>query len=49
MPYHIVKSSTGYYVENKDTGRRHSTDPMTLKNAKAQLRILESAMKRERR
>jgi len=43
MPYHIVKTVEGYFVENKDTGKRYSQRPMTKANAAAQLRVLQQA------
>jgi hypothetical protein len=36
----LVKTSAGYYVENKDTGRRYSSEPMPKKRAEAQMRAL---------
>jgi hypothetical protein len=40
MPYHLVHVTGGYYVENKETGRRYSTEPLPKKRAEAQLRAL---------
>jgi hypothetical protein len=40
MPYKLVRVTGGYYVENKETGRRYSRDPIPLKNAERQLRAL---------
>lgn len=41
MPYKIVKVNGGYKVKNIKTGVYYSKQPMTLSNAKKQLRILE--------
>ena len=40
MPYKLVKSGEGYYVENKDTGKRYSNKPIPLTNAKKQMKVL---------
>jgi hypothetical protein len=40
MPYKIVKSRGGYYVENKDTGKRFSNSPIPKSHAQAQLKAL---------
>jgi hypothetical protein len=40
MPYKLVKSGKGYYVENKDTGKRYSNKPIPLTNAKKQMKVL---------
>ena len=40
MPYKLVRTSTGFFVENKDTGRRYSQEPMTRENAEKQMRVL---------
>lgn len=44
MPYQIIKSGKGYFVVNTMTGHAHSKKPMTLNNAKAQLRILNQEL-----
>ena len=41
MPYHIVASQGGYYVENVDTKRRYSLHPLPLATAKKQLAALQ--------
>jgi hypothetical protein len=41
MPYHIVASQGGYFVENKDTKRRYSLHPLPLVTAKKQLAALQ--------
>lgn len=45
MPYKLVKATGGYYVENKATGRRYSEEPISLKKAEAQLRVLQATEK----
>jgi hypothetical protein len=40
MVFQIIKNKNGYFVENKDTGKRFSRKPMTEKNAIKQFRIL---------
>ena len=41
MPYRLVKATGGnYFVENKETGRRYSQEPIPLERAKAQMRVL---------
>ena len=40
MPYALMKVSGGYYVYNKDTGKKYSQEPMPLERAKRQLRAL---------
>jgi hypothetical protein len=47
MPFRILKLGDGYVVENTMTKRRHSHEPMTLENAKAQLRILNGVYAHE--
>ena len=46
MPYHIIKVQQGYYVV-KDDGTRMSHNPIPLERAKAQMKALYMAMKRE--
>lgn len=48
MPYRLVKTTSGYFVENKDTGKRYSADAMTKQKAEAQLRVLMAAASREK-
>ena len=42
MPWHIQKnpSGNGYYVVTTSTGKKHSSHPLTLDRAKAQLAAL---------
>ena len=42
MPYKLLKTSKGYYVVNKVTGKRHSSHPLPKERAEAQMRVLES-------
>jgi len=43
MPYKLVKSGSKYYVENSDTGKRHSNKPMSKRRAVMQMRALYAA------
>ena len=45
MPYGLRKSGKGYKVITKTTGRAHSKKAMSLKKARAQLRVLNRAGK----
>jgi len=45
--YELEKVGRGYYVVNIASRKRYSIKPMTKKNAKAQLRILEASMESE--
>lgn len=48
MPYKLEQASPrGWYVVTIETGKKHSSKPMSLAKAKAQMRVLESAMKSE--
>jgi len=49
MPYKLVKSGKGYFVETISTGRKHSEKPISKVKAEAQLRLLESKMKYEKK
>lgn len=40
MPYHVIKSGRGYYVENKENGRRYSNSPIPKSHAMAQMRAI---------
>lgn len=40
MPFRIIKDSTGFYVENIQTGKRFSKKPLTEAKANKQFRIL---------
>ena len=46
MPYMLRKAPKRdlYWVVTKETGKKHSKDPIPLEKAKAQMRILESAL-----
>ena len=44
----LKKVAGGYYVVNKDTGKKHSREPLSKTRAEAQLRILENIYKREK-
>lgn len=46
MPYKLLKSGNGYFVVSKDTGKRHSNNPIPKANAEAQMRLLELIYKR---
>mgnify|MGYP006267111165 CR=1 FL=1 len=45
MPYVIIKVNKGYLVMNELTGETYSKKPMTLKKAQAQLSVLLSKYK----
>ena len=47
MPYHIIKSSSGYKVENKNTKKKYSKKPMTKANATKQKKILDNSQMKE--
>ena len=56
MPWHLELGSSGHnfphgkaIVVNTLTGRHASKDPIPLPKAKAQLRVLEAAHKKERK
>ena len=40
MPFEMKKSGSGYYVVNKDTGKKHSKKPIPKTNASKQLKVL---------
>lgn len=40
MPYHVVKSGSGYKVRNKRTGKTYSNKPITKERAEAQMRAM---------
>ena len=42
MPYVLKQVKNGYYVVNKETGKKYSNKPMTKENAEGQLRLLQS-------
>ena len=48
MPYHLEHFGEKAIVVNSKTGRHHSIEPIPLKNAKAQMRVLEAAAKKEK-
>jgi hypothetical protein len=43
MPYEIKPVSGGYFVVNKDSGKRYSGEPIDKSRAEAQFRVLEQA------
>ena len=45
MPYHLLKSGSGYYVVTSSTGRKHSEKPISLQMAKKQLYALYLKLK----
>jgi hypothetical protein len=53
MPYHLELGSSGHafhgkaIVVNTQTGEHKSLEPIPMKKAKAQLRLLESLHKKE--
>ena len=47
MPYHLEHFGDKAIVVSTKTGHHHSIDPIPLKNAKAQMRVLEAAAKKE--
>lgn len=49
MPYELKKVSDGYYVVNKSTKKKYSNKPIPLKNAKAQMRILQRIERMEKK
>ena len=48
MPYHLEHFGDKAIVVNTRTGHHHSIDPIPLKNAKAQMRVLEAVSKKEK-
>jgi len=46
MPYKLRKAPNRalYWVITIETGKKHSKDPIPIEKAKAQMRILESAL-----
>jgi len=55
MPYHLELGSDGHkfggkaIVVNTQTGKHHSLSPIPIERAKAQMRLLESIDKKEKR
>lgn len=55
MPYHLELGSDGHnfsgkaIVVNTKTGKHYSSEPIPKKKAEAQLRVLKSAEKREKK
>ena len=47
MPYHLEHFGDKAIVVNTKTGRHHSLKPIPIQNAKAQMRVLEAATKKE--
>ena len=54
MPYHLEMGSDGYKYKDKaivvssQTGRHHSLEPMPMKKAQAQKRLLEQVEKEKK-
>lgn len=40
MPYKLQKSGSGYYVVNKETGKKYSKQPLPKSRAESQMRLL---------
>ena len=49
MPFELKKVKDGYYIENKSTKKKYSKKPIPLKNAKAQMRILQRIERKEKK
>jgi hypothetical protein len=55
MPYHLELGSDGHSFQGKAivvstmTGKHHSLAPIPMKKAQAQKRVLEAAMKKEKK
>jgi hypothetical protein len=50
MPFEIQKAGKdSYYVVTIDTGKKHSSRPIPYEKALAQLQILESAYRKEKK
>ena len=49
MPYHMERYGDKAIVVNTKTGRHHSLKPISLTKAEAQKRVLETAMKKEKK
>lgn len=47
MPYEIKPVSGGYFVVNKETGKRYSGQPLDKSRAEAQFRVLEQVHAKE--
>ena len=47
MPYHLERYKDKAIVVNTKTGKHHSLSPIPIQNAKAQMRVLEAAAKKE--
>lgn len=47
MPYMLERYGDKAIVVNSKTGKHHSLEPIPLKNAKAQMRVLEAVTKKE--
>lgn len=48
MPYILERYGDKAIVVNAKSGKHHSLDPIPLKNAKAQMRVLEAAARKEK-
>ncbi len=49
MPYHLERYKDKAIVVNTKTGKHYSLSPIPIQNAKAQMRVLEAASKKEMR
>jgi hypothetical protein len=49
MPVALEKAGAGYKVKNLETGKEYSKKPLPKKRAEAQLRVLQTIMKKERK
>lgn len=47
MPFALEKTGRGYKVKNLESGKEYSKKSMPKKRAEAQLRVLQSVMKKE--
>lgn len=47
MPYELIHAHDGFYVQNKDTKHRYSSEPLSYEKAKAQMRILNNVASHE--
>ena len=46
MPFHIVEVAPGkFFVENKETGRRYSLNPLSKEMAEKQMKALYARVK----
>lgn len=47
MPFHLEHFGDKAIVVNSKTGKHYSTEPISMKNAKAQMRVLEAAKEKK--